>query len=199
MKKLKEIFEQGGFWVFGLGIPLFLMSFGPYFFGWPEGWATVAGIGYWVVCFGFACWWLGRDEPILGVDEDPVLGLVTRRKSGWDAYLDIPSTDSEDYEDSIWISGGDAVEPSMIQRAMFVEVKDGWGRWRDKLNQILDGHESQAVSAHPRDLCYFRIILAADEMRWSLEFSIERDGKDFDLLAKFEDGEVKELELLPGD
>jgi len=197
MAKIRELFWQGVTVLFGVLIPIGLMVVGPRLLGWSEGRTLFTGLGYWVVLIGFILWWLSRDEKILGEEEDPILGMVTRKRSGWQAHLNISSTESEEYEDSILISGGDTAAPTVIQLATFVEIKDGWDRWVELLNQALDGHSEKAVSAQLREIFYDKIEISANELAWSLSFSIERDRDDLDLVANFRNGELTEVQLLP--
>ena len=199
--KAKGLLGQGVILILWGVVPLTLIKLGPSLFGWSEIIAFAIGLGYLIILIcAFFCW-PSRGHKVIEEVEDPILGLVTRASWGWSATLDYPTPDMDDYDDYVTISGGDALEPTVIQLATFVEIKDGWEQWMEKLNEALDKHPAKVVSALPRDVYLGDIKLDADELAWRLEFFIIRKNVDveldLDLVANFRDGKLIDVQLLP--
>lgn len=191
MVRIRGLFWQGVILFFWALIPFSLLNFGPVFLGLSALWAFAVTLGYLCALITVFLWWLSRDEKILGEVNDPILGVVIRRRSGWRGTFDIPSTGEHEDEYSIEISGGDALDPTAIQLSTFVEIEDGWGKWIAELTQALCRDQSASVCAS--EILYDGIKISADEWEWQLNFWIERDGEDLDFVAIFKDGALAEL------
>jgi len=163
--------------------------------------ALAVGAGYWIILISAFLFWPLRGNEVVGEDQDPILGLVTRKRSSWEAKFDYSTRNPEDYDDFLTVTGGEAPAPTVTQLATFVEIKDGWGQWVEKLNEALDHHPSKLVSALPREVYFSKIKLHADDMAWSLEFFIVRENVeadlDLDLVVHFKNGKLEDVFLLP--
>ena len=188
---IKKIKELAGQFVVGVLLLIFLaLVKGDRLFGWSPSLAFLAGLGFVAAVFLAAFWWSGRKwrDPV--EEEDPILGKVLIFGETWSGSFRDPFGEPED-DDGISVSGEGVEGPSVIQKATFVEVKDGWSRWVAILEKALDGHQDPAISARSRHVYCYHVKLAAEEMSWKLEFSILRDDEDLDLEAEFREGKIK--------
>ena len=187
LERIKELFERV---VTGALILTFLaLVMGEELFGWSSSFAIFAALIFLVLFFiSVSLWWRrGSNGPV--TIEDPIFGEVLVFDDRW--LCSIEDFLKEPECDSISVSGDGREGPSVMQKATFVDVMDGWPRWVAILDKALDGHKDPAVSARPRDIFYDIVKLDAAEMAWSLEFFIIRDDEDLDMEAKFEGGKIR--------